>query len=109
MTIAYAGVWLALAMLFSIVFRSAATAALVALGLWLFLTLIWPALAPAIAQASRARPRYGDSACDARSITAQMLARLSPSTLFGEAVVAMLASDDAHARAGLPRASCRAR
>ena len=48
-TIAYAGVWLALAMLFSIVFRSAATAALVTLGLWLFLTLIWPALAPAVA------------------------------------------------------------
>ena len=37
-TIAYAGVWLALAMLFSIIFRSAATAALVTLGLWLFLT-----------------------------------------------------------------------
>ena len=31
-TIVYAGVWLALAMLFSIIFRSAATAALVALG-----------------------------------------------------------------------------
>src|SRR5437899_4432213 len=46
--IAYAGVWLALAMLFSIVFRSPATAALVTLGLWLFLTLIWPALAPAV-------------------------------------------------------------
>src|SRR5262249_59671528 len=48
-TIAYAGVWLALAMLFSIIFRSAATAALVTLGLWLFLTVIWSALAPAIA------------------------------------------------------------
>ena len=37
-TIAYAGVWLALAMLFSVIFRSPATAALVTLGLWLFLT-----------------------------------------------------------------------
>src|SRR5262250_2992394 len=46
-TIAYAGVWLALAMLFSIIFRSPATVALVSLGLW-FLTLIWPMLAPAI-------------------------------------------------------------
>ncbi len=36
-TIAYAGVWLALAMLFSVTFRSPATAALVTLGLWLFL------------------------------------------------------------------------
>ena len=40
--LAYCGVWLALAMLLSILFRSAATAALVALGVWLFLTLIWP-------------------------------------------------------------------
>ena len=36
----YAGVWLALAMLLSIVFRSSATAALVALGIWLFLTVL---------------------------------------------------------------------
>src|SRR4051812_46270321 len=42
--IVYAGVWLALAMLFSIIFRSAATAALATLGLWLFLTFIWPML-----------------------------------------------------------------
>ena len=87
-TIAYAGVWLALAMLFSILFRSAATAALVALGCWLFITLIWPVLAPAIAQAFV-------SAEDRASllITAQMLARLSPSTLFGECVLAILHPD----------------
>ena len=84
-TIAYAGVWLALAMLFSVLFRSAATAALVTLGLWLFLTVIWPALAPAIAQAL---VPSGDQATTI--ITAQMLARLSPSTLFGEIVLAML-------------------
>ena len=44
-SIAYAGVWLSLAMLFSVLFRSTATAALSALGLWLFLALLWPALA----------------------------------------------------------------
>src|SRR6201991_3723620 len=49
-TIAYAGVWLALALLFSILFRSAATAALITLGLWLLVTFIWPVLAGAIAQ-----------------------------------------------------------
>src|SRR5262249_17086002 len=48
-TIAYAGVWLTLAMLFSISFRSAATAALGALGLWLFLALIWPILSEGLA------------------------------------------------------------
>ncbi len=49
-TIVYAGVWLALAMLFSVIFRSAATAALVTLGLWLFLSVIWPALSPAVTE-----------------------------------------------------------
>ena len=82
-TIAYAGVWLALAMLFSTIFRSPATAALVALGLWLFLTLIWPALSPAIAEAVV----WNQATL---VITAQMLARLSPSTLFGECVMAIL-------------------
>jgi ABC-2 type transport system permease protein len=84
-TIAYAGVWLALALLFSILFRSAATAALVTLGLWLFLTVIWPALAPAIAQALVSPD---DEAT--LLVTGQMLARLSPSTLFGECVLALL-------------------
>jgi ABC-2 type transport system permease protein len=84
-TIAYAGVWLALAMLFSVVFRSPATAALVTLGLWLFLTVIWPSLAPAIAQAVVPADDQAGLV-----ITAQMLARLSPSTLFGETVLAIL-------------------
>ena len=84
-TIDYAGVWLALAMLFSVIFRSAATAALVTLGLWLFLTVIWPALAPAIAEAVVPADNQ-----EALLITGQMLARLSPSTLFGECVLALL-------------------
>jgi ABC-2 type transport system permease protein len=84
-TIAYAGVWLALAMLFSIIFRSPATAALVTLGLWLFLTLIWPALAPAIVIA------FAPSSDEETLIlAAQYLSRLSPSTLFGEVVLAVL-------------------
>jgi ABC-2 type transport system permease protein len=83
-TIFYSGVWLALAMLLSILFRSTATAALAALGLWLFLTVIWPVLSPGIAEAL-----FGPD--QATVITAgQMLARLSPSTLFGEVVLAIL-------------------
>jgi ABC-2 type transport system permease protein len=84
-TIVYAGVWLALAMLFSIAFRSAATAALVTLGVWLFLTVIWPALAQGIAQAMLAQTDQATML-----IGGQMLARLSPSTLFGEIVLAIL-------------------
>ncbi len=84
-TIAYAGVWLALAMLFSVSFRSPATAALVTLGLWLFLSVIWPALVPAITQAFVPSDDQATLV-----ITAQMLARLSPSTLYGESVLALL-------------------
>jgi len=84
-TIVYAGVWLALAMLFSILFRSPATAALITLGLWLFVTLIWPALAPAIAVAV-----YPSDDQATLIIAAQALSRLSPSTLYGEIVVALL-------------------
>jgi ABC-2 type transport system permease protein len=84
-TIAYAGVWLALAMLFSIVFRSAATAALVTLGLWLFLTLIWPALAPAIVAAFAPTTDQ-----ETLVLAAQYLSRISPSTLYGEIVLAIL-------------------
>lgn len=84
-TIAYAGVWLALAMLLSVIFRSPATTALVALGLWLFFTLIWPVLAPAIAEIVFASSDPGTAISGS-----QALARLSPATLYGEAVVALL-------------------
>jgi ABC-2 type transport system permease protein len=84
-TIAYAGVWLALAMLFSVIFRSPATAALVTLGLWLFLSVIWPSLAPAITQALVPSDDQATLV-----ITTQMLARVSPSTLYGETVLALL-------------------
>jgi len=92
-TIAYAGVWLALAMLFSIVFRSAATAALVTLGLWLFLTVIWSALAPAIASVViPPDPRYTALGLPTPETTElqTVLARLSPGTLFAEVVLALL-------------------
>jgi ABC-2 type transport system permease protein len=92
-TIVYAGVWLALAMLFSIVFRSAATAALVTLGLWLLITFIWPVLAGAVAQmVVPPDPRYMALGLQTPGTAEleQILARISPSTLFAEVVVALL-------------------
>jgi ABC-2 type transport system permease protein len=89
----YAGVWLSLAILLSVVFRSAATAALVALGIWLFLTVLWPMLAPAIAQVIvPPDPRYAVLGLETpnTSIWAQDLARVSPNDLFGEAMLAVL-------------------
>jgi len=91
-TIAYAGVWLALAMLFSIVFRSAATAAFVAFGV-LFLTMIWSSLAPAIATVfAPPDPRYAALGLPTPETTElqTVLARLSPSTLLTEVVLAVL-------------------
>ena len=84
-TIAYGGFWFALALLFSIIFRSAATAALVSLGVWLFLTILWPLFSPALADAVT-------SAGDVLGVldTRQMFARLSPSVLFNEIVAVVL-------------------
>jgi ABC-2 type transport system permease protein len=84
-TIAYAGFWFALALLCSVLFRSAATAALVALGLWLFLTILWPLFSPALADAVT-------TAGDVLGVldTRQAFARLSPSVLFNEIVAVVL-------------------
>jgi ABC-2 type transport system permease protein len=95
-TIAYAGVWLALAMLFSILFRSPATAALVALGLWLFLSLMWPAMAQLLGEViSPSDYRFAMLGLPTPATLAwqQGLARISPGTLYGEVVVAMLSPD----------------
>ncbi len=92
-TLVYAGVWLALALLFSIVFRSAATAALVTLGLWLFLSFLWPFLSTVMAAiVVPPDPRYAALGLPTPGtvILEQFLARLSPSTLFGEIVLALL-------------------
>jgi ABC-2 type transport system permease protein len=89
----YAGVWLSLAMLLSIVFRSPATAALVALGVWLFLTVLWPMLAPALAQAiAPPDPRYAALGLDTpdTALWSQILMRVSPNELFAEAMTAVL-------------------
>src|SRR5262245_41911417 len=75
-TIAYAGVWLALAMLFSIVFRSGATAVLTSLGLWLFLTLIWPSLSKFVVEAF-----WPSNDNETILLASQFFSRLSPATM----------------------------
>ncbi len=89
-TIVYAGVWLGLALLFSIVFRSPATAAFVALGLWLFFTVLWPLLAPYAAApfVSETVQTPGDLLTQISVL--QAFARVSPGSLFGEIVGVLL-------------------
>jgi len=89
-TIVYAGVWLALAILFSIIFRSAATAALVSLGLWLFLTILWPPLSQFLAAAVAAGPVTSAGELLGQLDTLQAFARLSPGELYGEVVAVVL-------------------
>jgi ABC-2 type transport system permease protein len=79
-----------------VVFRSTASAALVALGLWLFLSLLWPALAQMLGEViSPSDIRFATLGLPTPDTLAwqQGLSRVSPGTLYGEAVVAMLNPD----------------
>jgi ABC-2 type transport system permease protein len=92
-TVAYGGAWLALAMLLSIIFRSAASAAFVAMGTWLFLVIIWPPMAPVIAQfISPPDFRYALlNLQDPETVQwAIALSRFSPNQLFAECILAIL-------------------
>ncbi len=89
-TIFYGGIWLALAMLFSIIFRQPATAALAAIAVWLFFTVFWGILASLLARTLQPAPP-GDLQALVNQIQLElMLTRLSPNTLFSEVALAML-------------------
>jgi ABC-2 type transport system permease protein len=89
-SIFYGGIWLALGILFSILFRQPATAALASIAVWLFFTVFWGILASLITQILRP-VQYGF----AEEILAQAhlglaLSRLSPNTLYSEVMLALL-------------------
>jgi ABC-2 type transport system permease protein len=92
--IAYGGVWLAIAMLFSVIFRSTATSALCALGVWLFFAILWPLVVPVLTLAlTPTDVAMGLGRLDDTLAMIQLQStfeRLSPNTLFGEAVVGLL-------------------
>jgi ABC-2 type transport system permease protein len=84
-TIVYGAFWFTLALLFSILFRSAVAAILVSLGIWLFLTFLWPQIAPYLASSFV-------SANDVMGLieVPQAFARLSPVVLYNEIVAIVL-------------------
>jgi ABC-2 type transport system permease protein len=88
--IAYGGVWLAASLLFSVIFRSTATSALCALGLWLFLFRLWPMIASAITIGIAPSQIHSAEQYLAVEQLGLVLARFSPGTLFSEAVVGLL-------------------
>jgi len=88
-TLFYAGIWVAAAMLCSILFRQATTSALAALGLWLLFVVMWPIAVQFVAQAVHPAHLGGQAQAQAQQLS-MMLERISPNTLYGEAVTALL-------------------
>ena len=89
-TIAYGGVWLAIAMLFSVLFRAPATAALAALGVWLVFSLFWTFIGQIVTPLV-AGPAEGVLGPRIEYINAaEIIDRLSPNTLYAESTQALL-------------------
>jgi ABC-2 type transport system permease protein len=89
-TLCYGGVWLALALLCSIVFRQPATAALALIAVWLFFTVFWGMIAGVLAQTLRPVQAGLPQEVLAQAQLELLLTRLSPNTLFAEAILAIL-------------------
>jgi ABC-2 type transport system permease protein len=89
-TLAYGGVWLALALLFSVIFRAPATAALAALGVWLVFSLFWSVIGPLVATLIAGPPQGLFGPRLAYLNTEQIIDRLSPNTLYAETALALL-------------------
>ncbi len=89
-TIFYGGIWLAMGMVFSVVFRQPASAALAAIAVWLFFTVFWGILASLLAQAIKP-VEYGlPDELLAQAELELALSRVSPNTLYSEAMLALL-------------------
>jgi ABC-2 type transport system permease protein len=90
-TIAYGGVWLAVAILFSVLFRAPAPAFIAAAALWLLFLLFWNSdIAPLFATLIAGPPQDIFGPRPAYIATAEALARFSPHTLYGEIALALL-------------------
>lgn len=89
-TIAFGGVWLGLAFVFSVIFRQPATAALASIAVWLFFTVFWGIIAGVLAQALRPVEFGRLDEVLAQAELELALARFSPNTLYAEVVLVML-------------------
>ncbi|MCI2429815.1 ABC transporter permease [Candidatus Acetothermia bacterium] len=89
-TVAFGGVWLALSLVFSILFRAPATAALASISLWLFLTVFWGIVAGMLAQVLSPVQFGFPQEILSQANLELTLARLSPNTLYAESVLALL-------------------
>jgi ABC-2 type transport system permease protein len=89
-TIFYGGIWLSLALVFSVAFRSPATAMLASIATWLFFFIMWSIIAGLLAQ-SLSPVQFGTpDEILAQANLQQSLDRVSPNYLFSEVMVAVL-------------------
>jgi ABC-2 type transport system permease protein len=90
-SILYGAFWMALAILFSVLFKSATTSMLASIGLWLFFLLFMSVIAGAIAGAWVPIDENSSVALIAEYYgISGAIARISPSTLYGEATSVLL-------------------
>ena len=85
----YVGFWLALALLFSLLFQRTVTAALGSLALWLFLAIFAPLIAQIAAGLIVPDPSTPEALARQADI-AGIISRISPSTLYEETVHVVL-------------------
>lgn len=89
-SIFYGGIWLALAMLFSITFRQPATSALSAIALWLFFAIFWGIIAELLTRVLFPSPPGALEDFLAQVRAGMALSRVSPNTIYAEAIVAIM-------------------
>jgi len=90
-TVVYMSLWLSVSLLFSLLFRHAATSALSVIALWLFFAIFMSLVAGLVANGLF--PVDSDSTVSAvlnNRKCEQIISRISPTTLYSEAVVTML-------------------
>jgi ABC-2 type transport system permease protein len=88
--IVYVGFWLALALLFSLLFQRTVTAALACLALWLFLTIFAPVISQIVAGSIMADPTTPEAVLRQLDIQNMLDRIISPATLYGETVQVVL-------------------
>jgi ABC-2 type transport system permease protein len=87
--VCYLGFWLALAMLFSLVFQKTVTAALASMAVWLFMILFMPVISQALAAAMVPDTSTPELIARQANIL-DRLGRFSPSLLYSESVRVLL-------------------
>lgn len=88
--VVYVAFWMAVSILFSILFRQTATSALAAIALWIFFTFFMGMIAGTIAHAVTPANQQDPQTVLDNAYLQMGLARLSPATLYGETTETIL-------------------